>query len=65
MSLSLSEYPWNTNPSKIAVGPNGQYIYAIASKEAALAVIDTTTWKVVERIDLGTNPGGLFLRADS
>lgn len=50
-------------PTKLAVHPNGKLVYAIVSKEASVAVIDTETWEVTERIDLGTNPGGIFLRA--
>ena len=50
-----------STPSKIAVHPNGNYIYAIASKEARVVVIDTSSWKVVESIELENNPGGMFL----
>jgi len=51
-------------PSKIAVHPNGKYIYAIASKEASVVVIDTGSWKVTGRIALGNDPNGMFLWAD-
>ena len=38
---------------------------ATQSKEGMVAVIDTSSWKVTERIPLGTNPNGIFLRAGS
>ena len=51
-------------PSKIAVHPNGDYIYAIASKEARISVIETGSWKVTGSIKLENNPGGMFLWED-
>ena len=51
-------------PSKIAVHPNGDYIYAIASKEARVYVIETGSWKVTGTIALSNNPGGMFLWED-
>ena len=50
-----------TNPQKLAIHSSGQFVYAILTKEAAVAVIDTDTWAVTQRIDLGTNPTGIFL----
>ena len=40
-------------------------IYAIATEEAAVAVIDTATWEVTERINIGTNPSSIYFRAGS
>jgi YVTN family beta-propeller protein len=40
-------------------------VYAILTQEGAVAVIDTSSWQVTQRIDLGTNPNGIFLRAGS
>ena len=51
-----------STPSKIAVHQAGTFIYPIVSKEASVAVVDTSSWEVTERIDIGTNPGGIFLR---
>ena len=47
--------------SNIAVNPTGQLIYAIASKEARVYVIETGSWKVTGTIALANNPGGMFL----
>ena len=53
-----------TAPALIAVRPDGKYIYAIVTKEASVAVIDAVSWEVIGRISLGSNPTGIFLRAD-
>jgi DNA-binding beta-propeller fold protein YncE len=51
-----------STPNKIAVHPNGKEIYAIATKEASIVVINYGTWTVQnDRIELGTNPNGFFL----
>ena len=50
-----------STPSKIAVHPNGKYIYAIASKEASIVIVDTSNWSIAGRIELESNPGGMFL----
>lgn len=42
--------------------PNGKWLFAELTKEAAVAVIDTTTWTVAQRIPIGTNPTGIFVR---
>jgi YVTN family beta-propeller protein len=44
------------------VHPDGTRIYAILTKEAAVAVIDTASWSVVDRIEIGTNPTTPFVR---
>ncbi len=55
-----------STPNKIAVHPSGKEIYAIATKEASIVVINYGTWTVQkERIELGTNPNGFFLLAGS
>ena len=51
-------------PSKLAVHPNGDFIYAIASKEARVFVIETVSWTVTGTIALANNTGGMFLWAD-
>ena len=43
--------------------PNGKFVYVNVGKENTVAVVDTSTWEVVKRIDVGTSPGGLFVRA--
>ena len=53
------------NPQKLAVHPSGEFLYAIVTKEASVAVIHTGFWGVTERIDLGTDPTGIFIRAGS
>lgn len=51
-----------SNPDKVGVHPNGAFVYATASREGLLAVIEARTGKVVARVPLGTNPTGLFVR---
>jgi DNA-binding beta-propeller fold protein YncE len=51
-----------TSPSKVAVHPNGEFVYATISKEAAVAVIDAATGEVVQRIEMGTDPNTVFVR---
>ena len=51
-----------TNPSKVGVHPNGQWVYAIVSKEGAVAVLNAATGEVSHRIDIGTNPSAIFVR---
>ena len=43
-------------------GPDGRFVYAMVTQEGLVGVIDTETWEVVDRIPLGTNPSGIFLR---
>lgn len=49
-------------PQKTAIDPSGQYVYAILTREASVAVVDTHTWTVTANISLGTNPTGIFMR---
>ncbi|MDP7618797.1 MAG: hypothetical protein QF652_00905 [Dehalococcoidia bacterium] len=51
-----------TSPSKVAVHPNGEFVYATISKEAAVAVINAATGDVVQRIEMGTDPNTIFVR---
>ena len=51
-----------TSPSRVAVHPNGEFVYATISKEAAVAVIDAATGEVVQRIEMGTDPNTIFVR---
>ena len=51
-----------TNPVKVGVHPNGQWVYATISKESAIAVIDASTGVVVRRIEIGTDPNSIFVR---
>lgn len=51
-----------TSPDKVGVHPAGTFVYATLSREAALAVIDLLSGKVVDRVALGTNPTGLYVR---
>ena len=48
---------------KSGAHPNGRFIYINVGSENTVAVVDTSTWEVVSRIDVGTSPGGLFVRA--
>lgn len=65
MSLAeMTQITVGNTPSKLAVHPNGDYIYAIASKEARVSVIDTNTWAVTATITLENNPNGMFLWSD-
>jgi hypothetical protein len=50
------------NATQSAAHPNGKVVYMQVSKEAAIAVVDTSTWQVIKRIPLGTNPSGMFVR---
>lgn len=50
------------DPEKLGVHPAGTFVYAILTKEGAVAVLDAATGKVVRRIALGTNPTGIFVR---
>ena len=50
------------NAGKAAAHPNGELLYVMVSEENSVAVIDTSTWEVIERIDIGTSPTGLFIR---
>lgn len=52
-----------TSPDKLGVHPAGTFVYAIINREAAVAVLDARTGKVVMRVALGTNPAGLFVRS--
>ena len=54
-----------TTPRVLAAHPNGKYLYAALVKEGSVAVIDTGSWEVTERITLGTDPRGIFLLAAS
>ena len=51
-----------TNPVKVGVHPNGRWVYATISKEAAVAVIDAATGEVAQRIEISTNPNAVFVR---
>lgn len=51
-----------TYPEKLGVHPAGTFLYAILTKEGAVAVLDAHTGKVVRAIPLGTNPTGIFVR---
>jgi DNA-binding beta-propeller fold protein YncE len=51
-----------TSPDKVGVHPAGTFVYATLSREAALAVIDLRSGKVVGHVALGTNPTGLYVR---
>lgn len=50
------------DPEKLGVHPAGTFVYAILTKEAAVAVLEAATGNVVKRISLGTNPTGIFVR---
>jgi YVTN family beta-propeller protein len=50
------------NATQSAAHPNGKVVYVQVNKEAAIAVVDTSTWQVIKRIPLGTNPSGMFIR---
>ncbi len=52
-----------TSPDKLGVHPAGTFVYAIISREGAVAVLDARTGKMIMRISLGTNPAGIFVRA--
>jgi YVTN family beta-propeller protein len=49
-------------PEKLGVHPAGTFVYAILTKERAVAVIDARTGRVVQDIPVGTNPVGIFVR---
>lgn len=51
-----------SNPDRVAVHPSGRFVYATASREGTLAVLEAGTGKVIMRIALGTNPVGLYVR---
>ena len=51
-----------TFPEKVGVHPAGTFVYAILSREAAVAVLNARTGRVVTQISLGTNPTGIFVR---
>ncbi|HEX4834834.1 MAG TPA: YncE family protein [bacterium] len=51
-----------TYPEKVGVHPAGTFVYAILSREGAVAVLDARTGKAIGRISLGTNPTGIFVR---
>ena len=51
-----------TFPEKLGVHPASTFVYAILTKEGAVAVLDAHTGKVVKAIPLGTNPTGIFVR---
>lgn len=51
-----------TYPEKLGVHPAGTFVYAILTREGAVAVLDAHTGKVVKAIPLGTNPTGIFVR---
>lgn len=46
----------------LGVHPTGRFVYAIASNEGAVGVLEAATGRLVTRITLGTNPSGLFVR---
>jgi YVTN family beta-propeller protein len=50
------------DPEKLGVHPGGTFVYAILTKEGAVAVLEAATGKVVRKISLGTNPTGIFVR---
>lgn len=50
------------NASKAGAHPNGKFVYVAVSRENSIAVVDTSTWQVVRRIDIGVSPNGLFVR---
>jgi YVTN family beta-propeller protein len=54
-----------TNATQSAPHPNGKVVFVQASREASVAAIDTSTWQVIKRIPLGTNPNGMFIRTVS
>ncbi|MBI2935673.1 MAG: hypothetical protein HYY31_02525 [Chloroflexi bacterium] len=51
------------NATQSAPHPNGKVVYVQISRENAVAVIDTSSWQVVKRVDLGVAPNGMFIRA--
>ena len=51
-----------TYPEKLGVHPGGTFVYAILTKEGAVAVLDAHNGKVITDIPLGTNPTGIFIR---
>ncbi len=57
---------WRTqagaNTRILGVHPAGTFVYAIASSEGAVVVLDAATGRIVNRVALGTNPVGLFVR---
>lgn len=51
-----------TFPEKLGVHPAGTFVYANLSREAAVAVLNARTGRVVTQVPLGTNPTGIFVR---
>ncbi len=49
------------NASQSAAHPNGKVVYTLVSQEMAVAVIDTSTWRVTGRIQLPANGNGMFI----
>jgi YVTN family beta-propeller protein len=47
---------------RVGVHPSGAFIYATASREGLVGVIEARTGRVLMRVPLGTNPSGLFVR---
>jgi DNA-binding beta-propeller fold protein YncE len=58
---------WRTrvgaNTSKLGVHPAGTFLYVLVDQEGALAVLDAKDGRLVNRVMLGTNPNGIFVRA--
>jgi len=52
-----------SDATKAAAHPNGKILYVQVTKENSVAAIDTSTWQVVKRINIGTSPDTLFVRA--
>lgn len=51
------------NASKAAAHPNGNFVYVAVNKENSIAVVDTSRWQVVKRVDIKVSPTGLFIRS--
>lgn len=53
------------NTTKSAAHPNGEYLYVQVTTENSVAVVDTSTWSIVARINVSTSPNAVFIRTRS
>ena len=61
----LREVTVGTNVGQVAPLPSGDFVYVAVSREGAVAVVDTSTWEVETRIDIGTDPNFILVRSVS
>ena len=59
----LREVTVGTNAGQVAPLPSGDFVYVALNQEGAVAVVDTSTWEVVARIDIGTDPNFILVRS--